>query len=359
MEKAKAISASLKDQPAGLLSLCETAEEAAASPDQSRIIIGVDEAGYGPNIGPMLVAATAWRVPATLDENSFIEALSGDFHTGAWRENCQHVPLGDSKQLYSPTSGLRTLEAGLLAMLFQASHLDANDCFSDLLRRLDCYGPWCSESALAVPAWLSDLPEQLPMHLASTEVLRLSQQASSHLGRLGIQLLSVRAAVVLESQFNQAVAEFGSKGRLLSTVTMHVVMNLLAEYQTPAVEVFCDRQGGRKKYSCVLLEAMPDEWFDTLAEQPTRSSYRRQRRPELSFHFSVGGDSFPPTALASMTAKYLRERLMAGINRYWQSHVAELAPTAGYPVDAKRFREQIQSKADELGHCVDQWWRVC
>jgi hypothetical protein len=60
-----------------------------------------------------------------------------------------------------------------------------------------------------------------------------------------------------------------------------------------------------------------------------------------------------------MTAKYLRERLMAGVNRYWQSHVDGLEPTAGYPLDAKRFRSQIECKAIELGHVVDDWWRVC
>ena len=27
------------------------------------ILIGIDEAGYGPNYGPLVVAATAWHVP--------------------------------------------------------------------------------------------------------------------------------------------------------------------------------------------------------------------------------------------------------------------------------------------------------
>ena len=26
------------------------------------LVIGTDEAGYGPNLGPLVVAATAWRV---------------------------------------------------------------------------------------------------------------------------------------------------------------------------------------------------------------------------------------------------------------------------------------------------------
>ena len=334
---------------------CKSSKTAA----DSRIIIGVDEAGYGPNIGPMLVAGTAWRVPKSIDETTFIELLSDSFHTGAWSDGCQHVPLGDSKQLYSPSSGLRSLEAGLLAMLSHVSSQDATSSFTELLHSLDCFGPWSPAATQAVPAWLSSLPEQMPLHLTADEIERMSQRALDCLQQHEIELLSVKAAIVLESEFNRAVAQFGSKGRLLSTVTMHIVTQLLVEYDQQGVEVFCDRQGGRKKYACVLLEAMPDEWFDTLTEQPMRSSYRRQRSPELTFHFSVGGDSFPPTALASMTAKYLRERLMAGINAYWQSHVADLAPTAGYPLDAKRFRSCIEHKAAQLGHDVDQWWRVC
>ncbi len=329
------------------------------SSSESRIVIGVDEAGYGPNIGPMLVAATAWRVPNSLDEPGFIELLSEHFHTGAWSENCQHVPLGDSKQLYSPSTGLRSLEAGLLAML---SHIAPNlldNSFGGLLSHLDCFGPWCAHSGQAIPPWLASLPDEMPLHLERSEVERLSARAKDCLAAHGIELLAVRAAVVLESEFNAAVSRLGSKGRLLSNITMHVVMQMLAGYEQQCVEVFCDRQGGRKKYACVLLEAMPDEWFDTLAEQPLRSSYRRLRDPKLTFHFSVGGDSFAPTALASMTAKYLRERLMAGVNGYWQSHIAGLEPTAGYPQDAKRYRACIERKAAELGHAIDQWWRVC
>ena len=29
------------------------------------IVIGTDEAGYGPNLGPLVVAATAWRIFAS------------------------------------------------------------------------------------------------------------------------------------------------------------------------------------------------------------------------------------------------------------------------------------------------------
>ena len=31
------------------------------------LVIGTDEAGYGPNLGPLVVAATAWQVDAGAD----------------------------------------------------------------------------------------------------------------------------------------------------------------------------------------------------------------------------------------------------------------------------------------------------
>ena len=36
-----------------------------------RILIGTDEAGYGPNLGPLTVTATAWDCPAGLNPHSW------------------------------------------------------------------------------------------------------------------------------------------------------------------------------------------------------------------------------------------------------------------------------------------------
>ena len=47
------------------------------------------------------------------------------------------------------------------------------------------------------------------------------------------------------------------------------------------------------------------------------------------------------TALASMTAKYLRELHMIQFNAYFQARVPGLKPTAGYGLDAWRFLDDI------------------
>jgi hypothetical protein len=56
-----------------------------------------------------------------------------------------------------------------------------------------------------------------------------------------------------------------------------------------------------------------------------------------------------PVAVASMLCKYLREALMHRFNRYWQTHLPALTPTAGYYNDGERFLRDIAAKRIELG----------
>jgi len=54
--------------------------------------------------------------------------------------------------------------------------------------------------------------------------------------------------------------------------------------------------------------------------------------------FTVGGEmDHLPIALASMTAKYVRELWMDRMNRWFAARVTNLAPTAGYVKDGRRF----------------------
>ncbi len=320
---------------------------------KKRIFVGVDEAGYGPNLGPLVIAASIWSAPDSLTEPGFCRALEASFSAEAWAEGCGHVPLGDSKLLYSPSQGLASLEAGLLAML--ASPYGPTNCVASLMSQVACLPT--AEEIQKLP-WYSTL-ENLVIPTArvdASEIERLSRLATDSLEDAGLELIEMQAIVVTETQFNSSVARLGSKGQLLSEATLGLVAAVLSKYELPAT-VFCDRQGGRKNYMPILLEAMPDQWFVETARSKERCSYRNHASPTREIHFSVGGDRFPPTALASMLAKYLRERLMEAFNRYWKEHIPDIKPTAGYPVDAKRFRAEMASVASGLGLSADDWWR--
>ena len=64
--------------------------------------------------------------------------------------------------------------------------------------------------------------------------------------------------------------------------------------------------------------------------------------------FRMQGERFLPTALASMTAKYLRELAMRAWNEFWCARVKDQRPTAGYYSDSRRFKRDIERVQSEL-----------
>ena len=53
-------------------------------------------------------------------------------------------------------------------------------------------------------------------------------------------------------------------------------------------------------------------------------------------------DTHLPVALASMTAKYLRELAMIRLNRFFREALPEIKPTAGYVQDGRRFLQEVR-----------------
>ena len=72
-------------------------------------LVGVDEAGYGPNLGPLVIAATVWRVPESLltSDAALHDALAGVICQTASDADSQRLAIADSKKLYKPGGGPR------------------------------------------------------------------------------------------------------------------------------------------------------------------------------------------------------------------------------------------------------------
>lgn len=82
------------------------------------LLIGADEAGYGPNLGPLVVAATAWEVPDGESPSDLYAELSDVLTPDAdgLNRSPARLPVADSKRLYASGSGLDALERGVLAL---------------------------------------------------------------------------------------------------------------------------------------------------------------------------------------------------------------------------------------------------
>jgi hypothetical protein len=63
-------------------------------------------------------------------------------------------------------------------------------------------------------------------------------------------------------------------------------------------------------------------------------------------------------AVASIVSKLVREHWMAGFNAYWLRRAPGLKPSAGYPVDASRFRRDLLDRLPDPDPPLDRWWRL-
>ena len=90
----------------------QRAESATLSP--MAFLIGTDEAGYGPNLGPLVISSSTWHAPDDLVDCDLYEILCDAVSRTS--NDIGKVPIADSKQLYQPGKGLAALECGLFSL---------------------------------------------------------------------------------------------------------------------------------------------------------------------------------------------------------------------------------------------------
>tara|TARA_R110002049_G_scaffold2750_2_gene21367 strand:+ start:68906 stop:69889 length:984 start_codon:yes stop_codon:yes gene_type:complete len=308
------------------------------------LLIATDEAGYGPKLGPLVVVATAWRLPPAVTSNASQEQLDQLFVGLREPIVCGETKfvVDDSKAVYQSKGkdGIKTLHAVVSA----AIHWMNLHSPSANLTRLEPFLRAVASSDytdITKTAWLSDLSDEnfLPPETTLPVVHRWSQS--------GLQLQHIATKVITARRFNDACHSGMNKADLLSQSTLGLVRHTLESCAKTddRVDVYCDRHGGRQFYGGVLQHTFDESLIQMIDESKQQSTYRFSHLGrEAVIRFTVKGDSFTPVAMSSIIAKYLRERFMQSMNRYFETrHTgdAPLKPTAGYPVDADRFLAEI------------------
>lgn len=251
----------------------------------------------------------------------------------------RRIPIADSKTLKLPadtaSEALRHLEPGVLGF---CRLLDADACPLEILGAKigghECFTRHAGDVVI-------------PLCLTPEQVRCTAQALFSATARAGVTLLALRCRVMNEDEYNALVRQHSNKAHTtLRTLTEHLgtAMELRGTRPEPMV-IVCDRLGGRTDYLPVLEEIFAQQGgrarVACTMQTPHISEYLvDDDGPEIRIRFVVEGESgWLPTALASMTAKYIREIAMARFNRYWSLRLPELKPTAGYRNDAWRWLE--------------------
>jgi hypothetical protein len=316
-------------------------------------LIGTDEAGYAPNLGPLVISASVWWVDNASDGEDLYKRLSGVVSKSPPRTSPRRrLAIGDSKTLYSPASGLAMLERGVLAALGLVDRCPAD--WQDVWQALD---PASLDRLPSMP-WHVGYELRLPLAADVDDLARLVPRLDRQLAACGVKLLALKSRALFPGEFNASNEHLGNKSETLSKVTLALVADALAHCQGEPTLVVCDKHGGRNCYHRLLQEQFPDPLVEVRRESRDESVYAWGPADErVEVRFRSGGESFLPAALASMTSKYLRELSMRAFNDFWCTRIADLRPTAGYPKDAQRFRSAIRPTQMALGIADDILWR--
>ncbi|MDG2012148.1 MAG: hypothetical protein P8J33_01490, partial [Pirellulaceae bacterium] len=296
-------------------------------------IIGTDEAGYGPNLGPLVIGATLWEVPdhgtCLYSELSDVICKSKEFSLAVCPEK---IPIGDSKTLYQSRGSLAKLERAVLAMLGVTQVIPKN--VPELIQCISAPNP----PKLVEKSTYHWDNVHLPVAANRDDLNELCERLRETLRSRGIHFHRMVVSIIFPEEFNRGLHDCGNKANLLSSTTCQLAKYLI-DQNVPVdqnVEILFDKHGGRARYAGCLQQEMTDSFIRVVDEARLASHYQWQEGDRhLEAWFMAKGERHMPIGLASMVAKYVRELCMGAWNSFWCGQLPGLQPTAGYPQDAR------------------------
>lgn len=282
------------------------------------LVVGIDENGFGPRLGPLVVTASLVVVKDVghLLQSSFKE--SKKICSSGRMEECERIALSFHRLIYGSTPS------------------SASKYLSDIVysQEGDCSSP--------LPHCLPDFP--LPCWTSESDLTE--DRAQTFLKEIYVDLLEIRSIVICPGRFNEKLGTFSSKHHLEYALFEELIMYFTKQYQKEKVLFLCGRIGSTKDYSPFFNR------FPLILGSPQREGETWYLLPDDSeVRFITDGDEkYFPIALSSVVGKYIRELFIEQMNRYFRSYLPYLPYCSGYinPV-TKRFIEETKNFREEMG----------
>jgi hypothetical protein len=315
------------------------------------VLAGIDEAGYGPLLGPLAIGCTAFEIPGDPTSVPCLWKRLGRIISRHRSKSGRKLHINDSKLVYSPSAGLLELERSVLAVIGAVGQIPER---LDGLLRLVCPD---AVAPLAEHPWYAAPPtERFPTEANPTSLRLMANGLRAELQTTETRCVYLAARLVPERQLNRLFAATRNKSSVLFSQAAIHIDQLLRRFGQRGLVLWCDRQGGREHYGHLLRLMFGDWSLQVVAERDGYCEYclcQPQATARLIFCEKAEGQSLP-VALASMMAKYLREALMGRFNAWWRNACPDLIPTAGYYQDGQRFLQDISAQRVSLGITDEQ-----
>lgn len=303
------------------------------------MLVGIDENGLGPRLGPLLVTAVGIRAGhAAAERFAFRPAR------GVLRKR-----LGDSKRLVG--HGNTALgEAWARAVTRRTTGVPAgrpDDVLGALGLDERSMLQACCPAGHERQCWST---EQEPF-VASDELALEVERDLELLANDGVEVVFARIVVVCAKRLNEAAA----RGLSRFDVDLHAMERLvLAAREVAGVDVraTCGKVGGYDRYSR-SFGPLSGRLHTALVEGRAKSSYRFPGVGEIAFVRDADA-SHALVGLASLVGKWVRDLFMARVVRYHREADPGLPAASGYNdpitarfVDASRLARARRGVPDE------------
>lgn len=307
-------------------------------------LAGVDEAGYGPFVGPITVGFSMFRVPA-LDADLAAILAPVAAPKAALKRGDRRVWLDDSKLVHQGPRGRARLERAVAAF---------RELGAPGLAGLEAWigePPAGSARLLRASPWHRELDAPLCPGADSGRARLDAAALRAALDRGGCALGAFGARAAPANEWNALLQRHGgNKGAAHFALTMEVLRHLIAASGSAPLRVELDRHGGRSRYGELLRTALEPDAVETHGENEAGSAYTlRFGARAVQLRFSEDADArMAQVALASLAAKQTRERLMDLHNAWFGARLPGLAPTKGYGLDGRRWLREVEPRLAEL-----------
>ncbi|MBC8328020.1 MAG: hypothetical protein H8E31_04660 [Planctomycetes bacterium] len=310
-------------------------------------LAGIDEAGYGPLLGPMVVGWSLFRVPEADTDLWPVTAHSASPKPARRPRQERRVWVDDSKKVHAGPHGRARLERSV------AAFRELNAPGASSLEGWIHEPPAPASRSLQRAPWFRTLVGPLTPHADPVRARLDAGLLRRDLEQGGCAADGFGARAVPAAEWNDLTRELG-KGDALFRVVMEVFQHLLRHTGTAPLRIECDRHGARMRYGERLRRALGPDRLEVHTELPSWSLYTLEfgpKRVEVRFAENADGLRFP-VALGSLAAKLTRERLMDLWNDWFAERLPGVRPTKGYALDAKRWLAEAETDLPRLG--VDQ-----
>lgn len=306
------------------------------------ILAGIDEAGFGPLLGPLVVSSCSFAVAPEHVEADLWQVLKKS--AGKTRKHLRgRLLIADSKKAYKRAEGLGHLERSVLAAIRSLGH--SPERLSEFLQLL-C--PECHGRVMEYPWYQAAHSRVLPCDRADLRIA--SGVFADDMTAADARLVGLSSYCLDVGHYNALIDLMKNKSQVLFVTTTRLLQDLMDRFADQDIHILIDRQGGRVHYREHLLRSFGQMELRIVQESERRSAYvLRGRSRCVHLSFEIGADEkHLPVSLASMVSKYIRELLMECMNDYFAAMSPELKPTAGYWTDGLRFLADLRRCVPDL-----------